>query len=44
MPIKSAWGVIHKMSPDPSALHVPGTGGRKRKLRKVSGGKKVTGM
>jgi hypothetical protein len=40
---KSIWGVVHKMSPDPSALHVMGTGGRIRRLTKVKG-KPVAGM
>jgi hypothetical protein len=40
---KSVWGVVHKMSPDPSALHVLGTGGRKTR-RKMKKAQAVTGM
>lgn len=44
MVLKSVWGVIHKMSPDQSALHVLGTGGRaKRKLKLKKTTKAVTG-
>lgn len=44
MPLKSVWGVIHKMSPDQSALHVLGTGGRaKRKPKLKRSTKTVTG-
>lgn len=33
---KSAWGVVHKMGPDQSALATHGGGGRKRKMRKCA--------
>jgi hypothetical protein len=40
---KSAWGVVHKMSPDPSAVHVLGNRGKTRK-RKMKKAQAVTGM
>lgn len=42
--MKSVWGVVHKMSPDASALHVPGSSDKKAKkvLRSRKTGKCIT--